>query len=723
MASVLLSTVGQGLGGNIAGAIGALAGQGADARIFGLRRGLPALPAVQRASYGEVVPRVYGRFRQAGTVVWASPIRYSDGGKGGDPDRRRKFVTLAIAVSSRAIVEVGRIWADGAEFRDASGNFATPTTMRVYRGNREQPADSAIEAEEGIGGCPAFRSYAYVVFENVPLDSFGNRIPSFSFEVIADVGDSDAGAWLVDLAGQAGVSAQAESADFALLGLAASEEDWRSSITALNELASLVVDSSREQLHFSCQGRIFELEPADLLDARGSDSRSNKVDALPLRRVRTRTITYLDSDRDFQWGSQAASVAYGSKSVSTSHNMSSTATQMRARAFHLLHQQNRMGEVLTLALSWKWIGLRPGDHLLLADVPGKWQIIRVEFRDLTLMVHCCCSVELPFTDLGPSDPGRALSSPLAQVPPTRLRTMELPLRSNRAPGPALTVLATGTSGWKGAVIEWTPPGSSAPRLLGTSRKALPFGKLVENLSSNQTQLWDEWSELVIETEGEEMNLFSQSGSEALVGSLRILVDDELIGFRSVAWDGGVRWTLRGLLRGQLFTRPSSHQAGTEWYLVDTSTLLEAPMEAAWLQGEVRTWATGPGDGNSPVERVHLLSGVSAAPLSPCHLEGGVSPSAGIWVSWFRRDRESIDWSAGEPADIQGFAVRVRDAADRFGPMGIWFTQSTQLHVSIPELIEKLGPNVDLVEVSVEAMGTGPSEFRTSAPIEIRLASI
>ncbi len=60
--------------------------------------------------------------------------------------------------------------------------------MRVYRGTRSQPGDPLIAAKRGADKAPAYRGLAYVVFERLPLDDFGNRIPLLQFEVIRPVG-------------------------------------------------------------------------------------------------------------------------------------------------------------------------------------------------------------------------------------------------------------------------------------------------------------------------------------------------------------------------------------------------------------------------------------------------------------------------------------------------------------------------------------------------------
>ena len=54
---------------------------------------------------------------------------------------------------------------------------------RPSRRSTTQPPDPLIVAKEGADNAPAYRGLAYVVFERLPLESFGNRVPQFSFEV------------------------------------------------------------------------------------------------------------------------------------------------------------------------------------------------------------------------------------------------------------------------------------------------------------------------------------------------------------------------------------------------------------------------------------------------------------------------------------------------------------------------------------------------------------
>ena len=74
MATLLLTAVGTAIGGPIGGSIGALIGQQVDRRVFGGggREG-PRLRelAISTSSYGQAIPRQFGRMRVPGTVIWS----------------------------------------------------------------------------------------------------------------------------------------------------------------------------------------------------------------------------------------------------------------------------------------------------------------------------------------------------------------------------------------------------------------------------------------------------------------------------------------------------------------------------------------------------------------------------------------------------------------------------------------------------------------------------
>ena len=219
MASLVLgavgSAIGAGFGGTILGlsgaAIGGMIGSSIGSvidsalvaslspgqRIEGAR--LDSL-RITSATEGTVIPRLFGRMRLGGNIIWATDFSEevnttSSGGKGGGPKvTTTEYIysaSFAVGLTEGPITGIGRIWADGKPM-DMTG-----VTWRWYPGSEVQTADPFIAAKMGASSTPAYRGLAYVVFENLALTAFGNRIPQLSFEIFAPLADADTAEGLV----------------------------------------------------------------------------------------------------------------------------------------------------------------------------------------------------------------------------------------------------------------------------------------------------------------------------------------------------------------------------------------------------------------------------------------------------------------------------------------------------------------------------------------------
>ena len=186
MAQVVLSAAGQSVGGPVGRVIGATIGRAIDNRVVGslspARQVGPRLEAlkVQGTAEGAPMACVFGRARVTGQVIWAARFledkARGQAGKGGPKTVDYVYsLSFAVALCEGEIDGIGRVWADG-RLMDLNG-----VAMRVYRGGEDQTPDPLIEAVEGAA--PAYRGTAYVVFEDLPLGPFGDRVPQLSFEV------------------------------------------------------------------------------------------------------------------------------------------------------------------------------------------------------------------------------------------------------------------------------------------------------------------------------------------------------------------------------------------------------------------------------------------------------------------------------------------------------------------------------------------------------------
>lgn len=205
MATILLGAAGSAIGASVGGsflgvtgaawgrAIGASIGGVIDQRLSGpgnsvVENGKIESFRLQSSVEGGAIGRTYGRNRLAGQVIWASDFyedvssSTTDGGKfNTQPTVTTQTysysVSLALALCEGEIVKVGRVWADGEEVNRGD------LPMTVYTGHPDQAPDPTIASVEGVDFTPAYRNTAYVVFDNLQLAQFGNRVPQFNFEV------------------------------------------------------------------------------------------------------------------------------------------------------------------------------------------------------------------------------------------------------------------------------------------------------------------------------------------------------------------------------------------------------------------------------------------------------------------------------------------------------------------------------------------------------------
>jgi hypothetical protein len=190
---------------------------------------------VSSSAYGRGIAKVWGTIRTTGNMFWATDFREEKyymtqkgkektGSKGEMKAKKGKatpmyryYANFAMGMCEGPIDEVLRVWADnnlifnkynpddkdvvGPGFsqeddddtskdsqrskasKKGSGGQGGSFIFRVYKGTDDQLPDSFMERIQGQGNCPAYRDLAYLMFEDLALADFGNRIPTITAEV------------------------------------------------------------------------------------------------------------------------------------------------------------------------------------------------------------------------------------------------------------------------------------------------------------------------------------------------------------------------------------------------------------------------------------------------------------------------------------------------------------------------------------------------------------
>lgn len=695
MATLLFSAVGTALGGPLGGALGALAGRAVDgAMLGGGRREGPRLKelAPTTSTYGEVLPRHFGRMRVAGSIIWATALNehsQTQGGGKGRPSLTAYTYTasFAVALASRPIAGIGRVWADGNLLRGADGDLKSGGALRVYTGWGDQAPDPLIAAAEGLDRCPAWRGLAYVVFEDLDLGDFFNRIPALTFEVVADEADfslqtivaeliEDADAAVV-LPGFAGYTCEGPLAD---------------TLRLLEPLMPMDCDGAGERLTIArerLQALALTLPEAavSVVDGDfGGRSGSARTRA-PLPPAAPEILRYYDIARDYQPGVQRAAVRAGPGQPQT---IDLPAALAAADARLLAEAAARRAAWRRETIVWRSAELNPavapGTLVVVPGVAGRWRVAAWEWRETGIELTLARAVPASAATVLalPVDAGRFIAPADFAVPPTMLIAFALPWDGAGSPDSLalFAALSAENAGWRGAAL-FADHGEGGLQPLGPGgRRRGIVGHAEAVLPPANPLLFDRTASVIVTLVDPAMNLAEADGRQLANGSNRALLGGELIQFARAEALGSGRWRLSALLRGRGGTEAAvgGHGAAERFVLLDGSAV---PLDPALVSGApgAQIAAIGRGD-DAPVTSTIALAGITLRPLPPVHPRATVLEDGALALGWTRRARGAWSWRDGVDAPLVEQAERyVVALGDIAAPLALWELAEPQLTLS------------------------------------------
>lgn len=741
MATIILGAVGRAVGGPLGGIAGTLAGGFVDRAVFsgfGSARdvGRLANPVVQSSAYGEAIAFVYGRMRVAGNVIWSSGIAERidalGGGKGGAATNQYRYTSsFAVGLAARRIVGIGRVWADGRLIRAADGGWNLPVQMRLHMGSERQLADPLIAAAEGDGAAPAYRGLAYVVFEDLALADFGNRIPNLSFEIIADAGsDLDFGKAAVALAADASEAScsLSISGDFpALAGFFAArpgplaanlqpivEATWagvtdHDGLLSLQRLRKDMAPDCSLDAVYDCQAKA---EAPDLGSKQPTDRQMLRGESGP----DSVEIGHYDVDRDYLAGLQRVRRSAGSRVVQLVLPAAMDSVAAKALASNVLIQSRSERLTRIVRLPWRHIGLLPAMLVRISDSDALWRVREQRFEKFVVTLSLeRVSFSTAASILG--DGGRVQRFDDGPVGPTTLVAVELPgLGGGAATVPQVHVFAAGeTSRWRRAGVELSMDGGVSFSLAGAVGLPCVMGQLMAPTMPGKTAGWDDYATLEVELLAPEMWIESASPEAVLQGANLALVGTELLQFSQVEAVSPRRFRLRKLLRGRFGTEAAvvAHAASTRFLMVQPSFPLEIPLPSDAVGRAIDFRAAGAGDDGTSVETLEL-SGRGLRPLSPVHLSLKRDGND-VLASWTRRSRIGFAWldfaDAPLGEEVEKYEVIVRlDGALRRRVVVV----TTKFSYGASDYLADGGGSLLQIEVAQISAAIGPGEAATAA---------
>lgn len=662
MATLLLTAVGTVLGGPIGGAIGALAGRQIDTAISGGRsiRG-PRLKDrdVQSSTYGEALPMHFGTVRTAGTVIWSTELvehqETSSGGKGQPALTSYSYTaSFAVALASRPIVGIGRIWADGNLLRGAAGDLKVGGSIRLHTGHGDQAPDPLMIQAEAAGRCPAYRGLAYVVFENLELANFGNRLPTLSFEVFAGSSCS-----VPDIIETILPEARCERCEQEFTGFTIDQGTAADVVGLLSSAIPLTVQVDRDKLLVSQVASADSVVPmlSEPSASEETDTQAMPVTGWssrrdPLPHVANCAIRYYDRLRDFQPGFQRGkgrSERGELRTIDLPAVLGSGEAQAIANAatLRLSHSLERIA-YRTAQIDPR---LLSASHVRVPIAKGLWLIEDWEWQKdgvLLNLVSMPTTVALAALSGEPGDAGRYNAPSDIAITPTILSAFGLPWDGTGSDNatPLFVAASSSSAGWRGAALFGRiGDGQAGLTPLGhaTARRAVT-GHTVGSLPTGSPLLCDQTSHIDVQLTGDDLVLQDADiGALMSVGANRALVGEEIIQFASAVPLGAGRWRLSALLRGRGGTEWAigGHGASPEVFVLldDKLTRIDLSQNGA-ADAVVAVGLSDP----APVVAAIASPGRALEPLSPVHGKAELLADGAVRLSWVRRSRGSWCWS-------------------------------------------------------------------------------
>lgn len=707
MATLLLTAVGTVFGGPLGGAIGALVGRQIDSAIIGGRRVEgPRLKdlTVQTSSYGSALPLHFGKMRAAGSVIWATELTEhkdtANSGKGRPSVTSYTYSSsFAVAIASRPIAGIGRIWADGNLLRGASGDLKVDGTLRIHLGHGDQDADPLMVQAEGTTHCPAYRGLAYVVFEDLALADYGNRIPSLTFEILADPADTSISAITRAILPEAEVS----NLDLSLGGFSIDQGSAGDALAVIADAVPIACSVSGGALKIHAAEPGPGTTPVQLPSpaAANSAAQSSEIKASgwsrkrePLPRVRQCGVRYYDIARDYQPGLQRGIGRSEQGDLQVIELPAAlTAAAAQALAGTASRRAARPADTISYRVTEIDPAIGPGAFVQVPVASGLWRVVQWEWQQDGVLLSLSASTSTGGITAGAApatDPGRF--NPAADLlrTPTVLDAFALPWDgSGSSNTPAIFAAASGASaGWTGAALlaDLGGDGGALTSIGSTGRTRARMGRTVGALPVASPLLIDRRSTLDVTLAGADQTLVNASLAQLLMGANRARIGSEIAQFATAIPLGGGVWRLSNWLRGRGGTEWAidTHIANEPFVLLDDGLVQLDPGQLG-DPGTTRIVAMGLGD-PAAVSVPIADPGATQRPLSPVHGKVQVHADGAMTLVWVRRARGAWLWLDAVDTPLTEEAERWEiTVGDSASPVLRWQTVNPQITITAAQI--------------------------------------
>lgn len=629
-----------------------------------------------KSNYGVQIPKIYGRGRVTGNLVWADKIKEvakkKKSGKGFGPSTTQKtysyFGNFDVLLCEQ-IEEVVKIRLNSKLVYNVSGDQETIDNsldwasqyIRIYTGDPTQgldPLEQAVLGNKAI----AYRHRARIVAEMIPLEEFGNRFPQVSVEVRGTPDNPLLSDIVSDICLKTGLSANeidvTELMDQTVSGFTIFQTDTaRQTLGTLQQAYFFDCVESGGKLRFQKIIRptvAATLTKNDLASYEAGQNRPNNFKELRTQKLELPTevnVTFFDINAN-----HAEAVERSNKVRTNNTNQenislplalnSDEAKKIADRLLYLTWLRRRK---FSFTLPPRFSFLEPGDVLA---TPFHNQIEKVQISKINFGANRLIECEAFLYDAAVIETTQTVTpdpppdDPVTVPGDTELKILDIPLVVDSDEDNGLYVAANQPSS-----LYVSRNGGTSYEFAADLELSSTFGATSGILGNWLTDSLDNINTIgVVLDQGE---LESVSLTDLNNGANTALIGNEIVRFQTATLTATNTYTLSNFYRGRRGTESfnSTHTSGERFVLLsdyvrridgDISDISKTLYFKALTSGQDLTQV-------SPVTQT--VVGNSLKPYSPINLSGSRDAAGNITLNCTRRDRK-----AGDRIDYQNFPL-------------------------------------------------------------------
>ena len=648
--------------------------------------------SVQTASVGTAIVKGYGKTRMTGNIIWGTKFvehvntaTSSAGGKGGGGAKTETTTytysaSFAIMLCEGPVTEISEVWADGNDFDMANVDY------RLYTGTEYQEPDDFMEAVEGVGCVPAYRGLAYVVFRNMVLTDYGNRIPTFSF--VVHFSKNNLKDIVEEISEEAGLVLQQDVDATALASLTVEGFTRDGSQTFKDQIDELrvvhIFEGSERfgKLVFAPRdfSKVISVNQGEIgaYETSKEDEPFQCTTKYDLELPKKLNLSYFSSDNYYQTGTQAAyrrlAGAVSESSLQTSVVMSDSAAKAVAEMRLYELWMARTGYEFKLPMKYGY--LLPGDilELNLPDNIGKQLVVisKANFGRPGLNVISANNVAAANYSLvtRPVDetPTEIVNTP-SEVYAFILDIPKLPVDSTSSDD--YVYVAIGAKQFYGANVYRSYDGGVSCEHIMTYSNPAVFGTALDGLEVAAPFYFDNGHSVTVKLESG--TLESRPKKDILNFHNAAILGSEIIQFMTAELVDTDTYRLSGLLRGRSGTehKIAMHEVGDKFILLDQNNISTFAIGSEYWYTDV-AMRIGPRSdsvlNDSYKDYTFIPQGTSQRPWSVCHIKAKRDEAGNLLATWKRRTRKNGAWK--DYADVplsensEAYEVEILDNDER-----------------------------------------------------------